>query len=109
MSRLVKPGRTVTTVISRGEMIQAGAPAMIGEGEAHAGEAEVKTEETVVQREPADTYLERVAKYVPAEIVAFFLFANNLLKQTVTDTPAGTPAKMADFNVISIGVALLVL
>jgi hypothetical protein len=65
--------------------------------------------ENASKPETGDTYLERVAKYIPAEIIAFVLFANNLLKQAITDAPQGEPAKMAGFEVTSVGVSLLVL
>lgn len=35
-----------------------------------------------------DGYVERVAKYIPAEIVAFYLFANNILKQSIDGAKA---------------------
>ena len=50
-----------------------------------------------------DTYLERVAKYVPAEVVAFFIFANLILKQA--DKP---DALMAGFSVVSVSMAVFV-
>lgn len=43
----------------------------------------------------ADTYLDRVAKYVPAEVVGFYLFVNNVIDQAVKSAPAGTAPTMA--------------
>lgn len=43
----------------------------------------------------ADTYLDRVAKYVPAEVVGFYLFVNNVIDQAVKSTPTGTSPTMA--------------
>jgi len=101
MGRLVKPQRIVTTRVLTAE---------VGEGELRAGEAEAEAEaKETVKEQAGDTYLERVAKYVPAEIVAFFLFANNLLKQTLADTPQGQVAKMANFDVVNIGIILFLL
>lgn len=43
-----------------------------------------------------DTYLERVAKFIPAEIVGFYLFVNNLLLQAGSiDTTGKTGAEKA--------------
>lgn len=54
-----------------------------------------------------DSYLARVAKYIPAEIVAFFIFANGILKQSITNAAAAaSPATMAGFSVASIGVSI---
>ena len=33
------------------------------------------------QAQPADNYLERIAKYVPGEVIAFFIFINAILEQ----------------------------
>ena len=43
----------------------------------------------------ADTYLDRVAKYVPAEVVGFYLFVNNVIDQAVKSAPTGTAPTMA--------------
>jgi len=40
----------------------------------------------------ADTYLERVAKYVPAEIVAFYLFVNSILNAAANEPVAAAIA-----------------
>ena len=32
---------------------------------------------------PGDNYLERIAKYVPGEVLAFFIFINVILEQAV--------------------------
>ncbi|CAA2105405.1 hypothetical protein MBUL_03176 [Methylobacterium bullatum] len=53
-------------------------------------------------KELGDTYLERVAKYVPAEVIAFFIFANSILKQSLTD-----PGTMAGYPVMSIALVVL--
>lgn len=54
-----------------------------------------------------DGYLERVAKYIPAEIVAFTIFSNGILKQSLIDAQAsGAPAEMAGFGVRPIGLVL---
>jgi hypothetical protein len=100
MGRLVKPPGIVSTRVVRAE---------VGEGEVRAEEADGRAEEKVVKEQAGDTYLERVAKYVPAEIIAFFLFANNLLKQTLADAPQGQVAKMANFDVIKIGVVMFLI
>jgi hypothetical protein len=53
-----------------------------------------------------DTYLERVAKYVPAEVLAFSLFINIILEQAIK--AGGPTAMMAGFPVMTIATAALV-
>lgn len=55
----------------------------------------------------ADTYLERIAKYVPGEVLAFFIFINVILEQAVRN--GGKTAMMAGIPVILIGQGMLVL
>lgn len=54
----------------------------------------------------ADNFLERVAKYVPAEVLAFSLFINSILDQAVKT--GGRSAMMAGFPVTSIAIGALV-
>ena len=84
MGRLVQPART-TVVQSRGGLEGVEGPAAT----------------PATTRELGDTYLERVAKYVPAEIIAFFIFANSILKEA--DKPGAT---MAGFSVVTIGMVV---
>jgi hypothetical protein len=56
--------------------------------------------------QPPDNYLERIAKYVPAEVIAFFIFINAILDQAVRI--GGKSAMMAGFPVMSIAVAALI-
>jgi hypothetical protein len=56
---------------------------------------------------PGDNYLERMAKYVPAEIIAFSMIVNSILAQAVKS--GGKNAVMAGFPVTSIAVGALVL
>ncbi len=49
---------------------------------------------------PPETYLERVAKYVPAEVLAFSLFVNCILDQSIAS--GGSIANMAGIPVTSI-------
>jgi hypothetical protein len=53
----------------------------------------------------ADNYLERIAKYVPAEVLAFSLFINSILEQAVR--AGGKSAMMAGFPVTSIALGAL--
>ena len=53
----------------------------------------------------ADNYLERVTKYVPFEVIAFFIFINAILSQAMKSGPA---AMMAGFPVATIAVGALV-
>ncbi|WP_448956226.1 hypothetical protein [Labrys neptuniae] len=55
-----------------------------------------------------DNYLQRVAKYIPAEIIAFCIFANGILKQAMTSA-GKDEALMAGFRVQSIGLAIFLL
>jgi hypothetical protein len=87
MGRLVRPARTIATNHDLGGLEG------ISGGDGQQDQANI--------REPGDTYLERVAKYVPAEIIAFFIFANSILKQSLQ--PPGT---MAGFSVISIAIII---
>ncbi len=58
------------------------------------------------QQAPApDNYLERVAKYVPAEVIAFFIFINAILDQVVRT--GGKTATMATFPAMSIAIGAL--
>ena len=56
---------------------------------------------------PGDNYLERMAKYVPAEIIGATMIVNSILAQAVTS--GGKNAAMAGFPVTSIAVGALVL
>lgn len=69
-----------------------------------------------------DGYLARVAKYIPAEIIAFVIFTNGILKQPLDDavaaakaqtvaevTAAKASATMAGFEITWIGVAVFFL
>lgn len=53
-----------------------------------------------------DTYLERVAKYVPAEVLAFSVVINAILDQTMRSS--GTGATMAGFPVTTIALGALI-
>jgi hypothetical protein len=55
---------------------------------------------------PPDNYLERIAKYVPAEVIAFFIFINAILDQAVRT--GGKSAMMAGFPVMTIAVGALI-
>ena len=54
----------------------------------------------------ADSYLERVAKYVPAEVLAFSVFVNAMLDQSLK--AAGGAAKMAGMPVSTIATAVVI-
>jgi hypothetical protein len=53
-----------------------------------------------------DNFLERIAKYVPAEVLAFFIFINAILDQAVK--AAGPGATMAGFPVMYVALLALV-
>src|SRR5262245_6933847 len=53
----------------------------------------------------ADNYLERIAKYVPGEVLAFFVFINVILEQAVKS--GGKAAAMAGVPVSTVAVGAL--
>ncbi len=61
----------------------------------------------VAGAQPGDNYLERMAKYVPAEIIAFSMVINSILDQAMKT--GGKNAVMAGFPVTSIATGALVL
>ena len=61
----------------------------------------------IANAEPADTYLERMVKYVPAEIIAGSMLINAILDQSMKSV--GENPTMAGFPVTSIAVAALFL
>lgn len=94
MSRLVRPERIVVRPIPEAGIALEG----VGEG----GRAQAAGQDI---RERGDTYLERVAKYVPAEIVAFFIFADSIVRQSKLDKQA----YMASFSVEHVGLAIFLI
>jgi hypothetical protein len=59
----------------------------------------------------ADNYLERIAKYVPGEVLAFFIFINVILEQAVktggkTAAMAGVPVTTVAQGALLVGVVL---
>lgn len=72
-----------------GRIVRSGAPATstdpaipVGSAKAQSGDAGVGAN-TQAGGNAGDGYLDRVAKYVPAEIVAFFIFVNGILSDSV--------------------------
>src|SRR2546423_10689529 len=55
---------------------------------------------------PAENYLERIAKYVPGEVLAFFIFINVILQQAVKT--GGKSAVMAGVPVTTVPQGALV-
>jgi hypothetical protein len=66
------------------------------------------------QQQPAqaaDNYLERIAKYVPAEVIAFTIFVNAILEQVLrsggpTATMAGLPVSTVALGALAVGFVL---
>ena len=83
MGRLVQPSRIISVEPPTGGL----------EGMIEGDPGQPRTR--VVQ---GDTYLERVAKYVPSELVAFYIFANPILLQSLKE-----PGTMAGYSVSAIG------
>jgi len=83
MGRVVQPLRTVSVFRRPLEVV--------GEGTVHAARAGVEIKEQL-----GDSYLDRTAKYVPAEVLAFFLFVNNILQEAMK-SGGDKPALMAGF------------
>ena len=60
---------------------------------------------------PGDNYLERIAKYVPGEVLAFFIFINVILEQAVktggkTAMMAGVPVTTVPQGALVVGLIL---
>jgi hypothetical protein len=67
-----------------GRMVRAAAPPVQPRRATKAlarGDGEGEGDET--QRERGDGYLDRVAKYVPAEVIAFFIFVNSIVGDSI--------------------------
>ena len=96
MGRLVRKPRLATSNI---EMMHG----MGGMEGMYAGIGGVPPQQT---EQLGDNYLERVAKYVPAEPIAFFIFINAILDQALRT--GGKTAMMAGFPVSSIAVGALI-
>jgi hypothetical protein len=94
MGRLVRVPRPATSDLSLGGL----------EGMLHPGISGMQPHQQGVQ--PPDNYLERIAKYVPAEVIAFFIFINAILDQAVRI--GGKSAMMAGFPVMTISVCALI-
>ena len=58
------------------------------------------------QAQSGDNYLERIAKYVPAEVIAFFIFINAILDQALK--AGGVNAAMAGFPVMTVAQGALI-
>jgi hypothetical protein len=56
--------------------------------------------------EPGDNYLERMAKYIPAEVLGFFMLINAILDQAMKS--GGPDAAMAGFPVLDIAIGALI-
>jgi hypothetical protein len=96
MSRLVRIPRPV-------QVTDLSIPGL-AEGMLHPGIAGMQSQSQSVIA--ADSYLERIAKYVPAEVLAFSLFINSILEQAVRT--GGPTASMAGFPVTSIALGALI-
>jgi hypothetical protein len=62
---------------------------------------------SMANAEPGDNYLERMVKYVPAEVIAFSMLINSILEQTIQS--GGTDATMAGVPVTTIAQGVVVL
>lgn len=63
-------------------------------------------DEDIVHYVQADSYLERIAKYVPAEVLAFSVFINAILDQELK--MGGPHALMAGVPVATVAIAVLI-
>lgn len=112
MGRLVKPARAAPPPASPRGVVEGGLEGVGG------------VETPAADPPPAqggDGYLERVAKYIPSEVVGFFLFVNNILMGANTPpeakaaaaggsaTDAVGGATMAGFQVSTIGIWVFIL
>jgi len=65
----------------------------------------------ITHGEPADTYLERMVKYVPGEVLAFFMLVNAILDQAMKSggpdaAMAGVPVPVIAFGALIVACAL---
>lgn len=93
MGRLIRVPQPATSNLSLGGI----------EGMLHPGIGGMQPHQKV---EAPDNYLERIAKYVPAEIIAFFIFINAILDQVVRT--GGKSAMMAGIPVMSVATGALI-
>jgi hypothetical protein len=66
---------------------------------------------SLTQAEPGDTYLERMVKYVPGEVLAFFMLVNAILDQAMKSggpdaAMAGVPVPIIAFGALIVACAL---
>jgi hypothetical protein len=94
MGRLVRVPRPANADLSLGGL----------EGMLHPGIGGMQAHQQMAQA--PDNYLERIAKYVPAEVIAFFIFINAILDQAVRT--GGKSAMMAGFPVMTIAFGALI-
>jgi hypothetical protein len=93
MGRLVRVPKRVNADMSVAGMV---------EGMMHSGGLQPQPSSIII----ADTYLERIGKYVPAEVVAFSIFINAILDQSLK--AGGKAATMAGFPITSIAMIALI-
>jgi hypothetical protein len=95
MGRLIRVPSTTTNDLSLG-----GIERML-----HPGIGGMQAHQPAASAAP-DNYLERVTKYVPAEVIAFFIFINAILDQVVRT--GGQSAQMAGFSVMTVATGALI-
>lgn len=61
---------------------------------------------TVAREQDSDSYLDRIAKYIPGEVLAFFIVLNAILTQVVSTSGKG--ALMAGIPVMTVALAVLI-
>jgi hypothetical protein len=80
-----------------------------------AGREDMRSHRLGAERQPAasqaDNYLERIAKYVPGEVLAFFVFINVILEQAVKTggkaaAMAGVPVSTVALGALLVGLVL---
>jgi hypothetical protein len=80
-----------------------------------AGREDMRSHRLGAKRQPAasqaDNYLERIAKYVPGEVLAFFVFINVILEQAVKTggkaaAMAGVPVSTVALGALLVGLVL---
>ena len=93
MSRLVRVPKRASD-----DLAIAGLEDMLPHGRGGGEDQQIATE--------TDNYLERIAKYVPGEVLAFFIFINIILEQAVKT--GGKSAAMAGVPVTTVAQGALV-
>jgi hypothetical protein len=97
MSRLVRPD-----VNAQSHVVFRASPVAIVPGEAGAPAAPSVTADVPTSTTAVDNYATRIVKYIPAEVIAFYLAADKLFAPSRVSGAAAQPAANGDANFMSL-------